>query len=136
MTEEQRVVRQHLVPCEGLNEIRIITAKLEGRIDHVEKWEEQQNGTLKSVASKMDQMAETNNSVRIERFNQIADVTKKMNDNHETLVALVNSNYKLMTDQVSAQQRSFATILISAVAVTSAIIATVTGVVIKLMGGP
>ncbi len=124
------------VPCEGLQEIRITSAKLEGRMNHVEQWEKQQNGSLKELSASVRQLVDLNHEARIERFNQISAVNKTISDSHDATVSLVNANYKQIEAKVEARQIEFTRTMIAAISVTSAIIAAVTAVVIKLMGGP
>jgi hypothetical protein len=51
-----RVTQQHLVPCEGLQEIRRLHAVLEERVEGVESWQRRTNGSVGEVRDELRQL--------------------------------------------------------------------------------
>ena len=59
----QRSVSQHTVPCEGLQEIRVVHATLDARTGTLENWQEKQNGHLSEIDRNLQRLREDMNAM-------------------------------------------------------------------------
>lgn len=121
----------HTAPCEGLQDIQILSAKMEERLDNMEA---QQTDALKRVESKVDHVTQQSNEFRIERFNQLSTITQKMSADHDSLVSLVNANYNIIRENMAAERKYAITTMIQAIAATAAIVGVITAVISRIMG--